>query len=91
MSHHSKKLKEMNSINNSKKYYCPRCGTEEITDYGESFDCPQCKLEFEKAACDRHEDDDSAILSFEELDGVFKSLGVDPKHPEKHKKYFEDW
>jgi len=91
MSDHSKKYSEVNSISNSKTYHCPRCGTESIMEYDDSFDCPVCRLEFSKASCDRHEDDDSAILSYEELDGVFKSLGVDPKHPEKHKKYFEDW
>ena len=65
MSHHSKKFKEVDSINNSKKYHCPRCGTELIKDYGRSFDCPICESEFEKADCDRHEDDDSAILSID--------------------------
>jgi len=36
-------------------------------------------------------EDDSAILSVEEKLNLFKALGVDPKNPEKHKKYFEDW
>ena len=89
MSHHSKKLKEVNSINNSKQYHCPRCGTEVITEFDDSFDCPRCRLEFEKADCDRLEDD-SAILSINEKYDLFKAMGVDPKHPEKHKKYFED-
>ena len=91
MSHHSQKCKEVNLISNSKKYHCPRCGAEIIKDYGGSFDCPRCSLEFEKADCDRLEEDESAILAIEEKLNIFRALGVDPKHPERHKKYFEDW
>ena len=73
-----------------KRYHCPRCGSKKIIEYDDSFDCPICQLEFEKADCDRLEDD-TDILSIEEKLNLFKALGVDPKHPEKHKKFFEDW
>ena len=90
MAHHSKKFKDVNPINPSKIYHCPRCGTERIKDYGDSFDCPICNSEFEKADCDRHEDDDSAILAIEEKINFFKAFDIDTHNPE-HKRFFEDW
>ncbi|TFF90252.1 MAG: hypothetical protein EU548_03960 [Promethearchaeota archaeon] len=59
-----------------RKYHCPRCGNEDIVDYTESFDCPSCKLEFEKKDCDELED--SQILAVEEKLGAVKGLGLDP-------------
>ncbi|TFG21517.1 MAG: hypothetical protein EU529_13370 [Promethearchaeota archaeon] len=60
-----------------KKYHCPRCGNKDIVDYTESFDCPSCKLEFEKKDCDELEE--SQILAVEEKLGVFDAIGLEPK------------
>ena len=59
-----------------KKYHCPKCGNKDIVEYTESFDCPSCKLEFDKKDCDELED--SQILAIEEKLGVIKAIGLDP-------------
>jgi len=58
-----------------KKYHCPRCGNEDIVNYTDSFDCPTCKLEFEKKDCDELED--SQILAVEEKLGIVDAIGLD--------------
>ena len=58
-----------------RKYHCPRCGNEDIVDYTDSFDCPFCKLEFEKRDCDELED--SQILAIEEKLGIVDAIGLD--------------
>ena len=55
-----------------RKYHCPRCKTEEIIEYDDSFDCPICRLEFEKRDCDLYEDDQ--ILSVEEKLEIVSTL-----------------
>ena len=55
-----------------RKYHCPRCKTEEIIEHDDSFDCPICRLEFEKKDCDLFEDDQ--ILAVEEKKGIVRTL-----------------
>ena len=38
----------MNPIKMEKKLICPRCKSTKIIDMGETIDCPDCRLEFEK-------------------------------------------
>lgn len=55
------------------KYHCPRCGNNKIIDYGESFDCPVCVLEFEKGDFELF-DDEKDILSVEEKHEIVRIL-----------------
>jgi len=55
-----------------RKYHCPRCKTEEIIEYDDSFDCPICSLEFEKKDCELLEDDQ--ILAVEEKLEIVKTI-----------------
>ena len=43
---------------------CPRCGSENLIMYGETFDCMDCQMEFETIDVARYEEED--ILSIEE-------------------------
>ena len=54
-------------------YHCPRCKNPKIIDYGDIFDCPLCKLEFEKRDIDEIKDE-SSILAIEEKLGIIKEL-----------------
>ena len=56
----------------TKKFHCPRCKNEKIIDYGESFDCPICRLEFEKKDFDKY--DEENILSVEEKMDLVKAI-----------------
>ncbi|MBY9007893.1 MAG: hypothetical protein KGD63_14220 [Candidatus Lokiarchaeota archaeon] len=47
-----------------KNYHCPRCGGVDIYELDDSFNCFNCKLEFEKKDCDEFNDEN--ILSVEE-------------------------
>jgi len=39
----------MNPIKMENKYkFCPRCKSNKIIDMGDTIDCPDCRLEFEK-------------------------------------------
>ncbi|MBD3341957.1 MAG: hypothetical protein GF353_22850 [Candidatus Lokiarchaeota archaeon] len=48
-----------------KEYYCPRCGSKDIVDYGDSFDCKHCVLEFDKKDFDQLPDKED-VLALEE-------------------------
>ena len=64
------------SLNMAKKtYHCPRCGNKNIVEYSESFDCPVCRLEFEKKDCD--ELDDENVLAIEEKLSFVRVMGLD--------------
>ena len=56
----------------TKKFHCPRCKNDKIIDYGESFDCPICRLEFEKKDFDKY--DEENILSVEEKMDLVKAI-----------------
>ena len=58
-----------------KKYHCPRCGNEDVVNYTNSFDCPSCRLEFDKQDCDELED--SQILAVKEKLGFIEALSLD--------------
>ena len=57
----------------AKNYNCPRCGNPKIIDYGSSFDCPECDLEFEKVDFHRVVDE-SNILSVKEKLAFMKEI-----------------
>jgi len=63
------------------KLHCPRCKNEKIIDYGETFDCPICNLEFEKKDLELY-DDESNILSIEEKLEVLKTIKTNSKKKE---------
>ena len=54
-------------------YRCPRCGNGKIIDYGDTFDCSVCELEFKKNDLNTIEDK-SSILAIEEKMGVIKEF-----------------
>ena len=53
-------------------YHCPRCKNEKIIDYGITFDCPICNLEFEKKDFELY--DEENILSISEKLAVIDSI-----------------
>ena len=57
---------------NSTKYKCPRCGGEHTIDYGETFECVKCLLEFYKEDLETIEK--SNILAISELSTIIKVL-----------------
>ena len=65
------------------KLHCPRCKSRKLIDYGETFDCPICNLEFEKKDFETF-DDESAILSIEEKLEIIKVLDTDSKKEKEH-------
>ncbi len=56
--------------NNSIKYKCPRCDGEQTIDYGETFQCVKCLLEFYKEDIEMYEKSD--ILAISELSAFIK-------------------
>jgi len=59
-------------INNSPKYYCPRCNSTEIVDHGEYIECLKCCLDFFKDHIG--EINNKNILAAEELKGIIDSF-----------------
>ena len=57
----------------NEELHCPRCKNNKIIDYGDTFDCLVCKLEFDKKDLELY-DDESAILSIEEKLDIVKVL-----------------
>ena len=73
-------------------YYCPRCGTTEISEYKDTFECMKCRnnngvpLEFEKKFIGKIPDDEIlAIREMASFTGAFEEL----RDSEKRKKFFE--
>ena len=60
------------------KFHCPRCKNKKIIDYGDTFDCPICNLEFEKKDFELF-DDESEILAIQEKLEVIKVLNTNSK------------
>ncbi len=56
----------------SRPLRCPRCKGNDLMDYGESFDCKTCRLEFEKEDLLLYDEDD--VLSVEEKSKIIKGL-----------------
>ncbi len=56
--------------NNLIKYKCPRCNGESTVDYGETFQCEKCLLEFYKEDMETYEKKD--ILAISELSAIMK-------------------
>ncbi len=48
-----------------KQYHCPYCGMTKIIDYGDTFECPHCHNEFEKADFEYYKDE--SILSINNI------------------------
>lgn len=58
-------------------YYCPRCKSSGVEDWGEIIYCPQCDLEFDKEYLGEIDDED--ILSREELGAFGKTFEKESK------------
>jgi len=69
----------------SKKFHCPRCKNENIIEYEETFDCPICFLEFEKADFELYEESD--ILSINEKMAIIKTLKPNSNNSNKKKDF----
>ena len=61
-----------------KKYHCPRCHNDKIIDYEDTFECPKCRLEFEKRDFELFDEDQ--ILSIEEKLKLTKILNLDSEN-----------
>ncbi len=59
------------------QYHCPRCGSEKIMDYGNTFDCTICNLEFEKEDFELFEDQ-MDILAISEKLAFTRILNMSP-------------
>ena len=59
-----KSARQMNDTEQDEDLYCPRCQGDDLIDFGESFQCVSCDLEFDKEDLDEFDDDD--ILSIDE-------------------------
>lgn len=76
----------------TKNYHCPRCGTIEIVEYKNSFDCTKCRderglpLEFEKDAIGKIPD--NQILAIQEK-GSFLDAFEELRDSEKRKNFFD--
>lgn len=74
------------------KYYCPRCGTKDISEYQDTFECKQCRdddgmpLEFDKKLIGKIPDKDiRSVREMVNFTGYFGEL----KDPEVRKKFYE--
>ena len=56
--------------NNLRPLHCPRCKGTDLVDYGDTYDCKACELEFEKQDLKLYDEED--ILSVEEKLGIFR-------------------
>jgi ribosomal protein S27AE len=56
-----------------KELHCPRCKNKNVIAYKDTFDCPKCKLEFDKKDLDLFDDED--IMSIEEKKDFFDAFG----------------
>ena len=70
------------SLTMKKKLHCPRCQSDKLIDYGDTFDCLVCKLEFEKKDLELY-DDESEILSIEEKLEIIKVLKTNSEDEEE--------
>ena len=68
-------------------YYCPRCQSRDIIDYGDFIHCFDCDLDFNKELIGKI--DDEEILSRQELAGFTEALQNDFKHPKERKEYYD--
>ena len=73
-------------------YYCPRCGTTEISEYKDTFECTKCRdnngipLEFEKKFIGKIPNDE--ILTLQEM-GSFVDVFGELRDAKKRKKFFK--
>ena len=78
------------------KLACPRCGGDRLVDYGETFDCVNCRLEFEKSdvlACKTQEDRKNVLSIKEKLSiaNAFKPEGVsDEEYAKRMRNLFDE-
>lgn len=66
-------------------YYCPRCKSSDVEDWGVLIYCPHCDLEFDKEFLGKIDDED--ILSREELGAFGKTFEKDFKDDDN---FFEE-
>ena len=59
-----RQMKITNEDENDENLYCPRCHGGDLINFGESLQCINCDMEFEKDDLELFDDDD--ILSIDE-------------------------
>ncbi|MCK4687945.1 MAG: hypothetical protein KAT66_07430 [Candidatus Lokiarchaeota archaeon] len=70
----------MSEIN--KEFRCPRCGSSSLINYGKTFECTNCHLEFYKELDEDIEDENR--ISLQEMKGFIDSfLPSDKKNKNK--------
>jgi len=69
------------------EYYCPRCQSRDVIDYGDFIHCLNCELDFNKELIGQIDDED--ILARQELGGFTKAFEDDFKHLKKRKGYYD--
>ena len=74
------------SIPMNDEYYCPRCKSSDVEDWGEIIYCPHCDLEFDNEFIGEIDDED--ILSREELAAFSKTFENEFENDENE--FFED-
>jgi len=66
-------MASFNQTNNKLRWqiHCPYCGNIQIIDYGETFECPICQMEFDKV--DIEKINDEIIFS---INDIIKIIGI---------------
>jgi len=72
------------------KLSCPRCGSRRIIEYENSYECPNCMLEFKKE--DKSDIEEKNLLAIGEIKGILDELGgsESPKKLKKIEKSLKD-
>jgi len=72
------------------KLSCPRCGSRKIIEYDNSYECPNCMLEYKKE--DKLDIDKENLLAIGEMKGIIDELGgsESPKNLKKLEKSLKD-
>ncbi len=75
-----------------KRFKCPRCGNARVIDYDDSFECPECKLEFEKEDFEgvENEEDLKNILSVQEKHEFLDAFRKEGESAEEFQKRLND-
>ena len=66
-----------------KENKCPQCGSSNLIDYGETFECANCHLEFYKEFDEDIEDENR--ISLQEMKDFFESFLPNDKNKKKQK------
>ncbi len=74
----------------SSRLRCPRCKKRKIVDYGETFDCRNCELEFDKSEvlAAKSKEDLENILAIEEKQGILNAFKKEGESDEEFVRRF---